>query len=118
MARRKRSSQVLEKAERRAAGMASIASDLDLGNGMTLKRFHSSVDSVRDKVAYYNRLLSQVDQAYNDLVLEEDLLAELSERMLAAVSARFGRRSPEYEMAGGSRQNSQRRIASTVNMST
>ena len=114
MARRKRSSQVLEKAERRAAGMESIALDLDLGNGMSMEAFNDSIDSLRDKMAAYNRLLSSVDQVYNDLLLEESALSELAERMLAAVSAKYGRRSPEYEMAGGSRRGTRRRVASVT----
>lgn len=36
MARLKRSSQVLEKAERRCAGLKSISVTLDLGEGLTL----------------------------------------------------------------------------------
>ena len=114
MARRKRSSDVLEKAQRRAAGMESIALDLDLGNGMSVAEFNRGIDSLRDRMATYNRLLSSVDQAYNDMLLEESSLSELSERMLAAVSVKYGRRSPEYEMAGGSRRKTSRRVASSA----
>ncbi|NJL48295.1 MAG: hypothetical protein HC929_13450 [Leptolyngbyaceae cyanobacterium SM2_5_2] len=110
MARRKRSSQVLEKAQRRAASLEAIALDLDLGNGMSMQEFHRSIESLRNKITTYNRLLSSVDQVYNDMLLEETALSEMAERMLAAVSAKYGRRSPEYEMAGGSRRGAQRRV--------
>ena len=114
MARRKRSSQVLEKAERRAASMAAISPDLDLGHGMSVQEFNNSINRVRDRIATYNRLLSSVDQVYNDMLLEEEALSEMIERMLAAVAAKYGRRSPEYEMAGGSRRETQRRVPSTT----
>lgn len=114
MARRKRSSQVLEKAERRAAGMESIALNLDLGNGMSMEEFHRNIEALREKITTYNRLLSSVDQVYNDMLLQETALSDLAERMLAAVSAKYGRRSPEYEMAGGSRRGAKRRVASVT----
>ncbi len=96
--------------------MESIALDLDLGNGMSMAAFNGSIDSLRDRMAAHNSLLSSVDQVYNDLLLEEAALSELAERMLAAVSAKYGRRSPEYEMAGGSRRHTSRRIASTTSI--
>lgn len=114
MARKKRSSQVVVKAERRAASMAAISSDLNLGHGMSVQEFNNSIERVRERIATYNRLLSNVDQVYNDMLLEEAALSELTERMLAAVAAKYGRRSPEYEMAGGSRRTTQRRVLSTT----
>lgn len=110
MARRKRSSQVLEKAQRRAAGMSSIAPELDLGNGMTLETYWLKVQGMRDRLTEYNRLLSNVDQSYNDILQWERELSELSERMLGAVAVKYGRNSTEYEMAGGVRRAERRRL--------
>jgi len=39
MARRKKSSQALEKAERRIAAMQSVAEVIDFGNGLTLNAY-------------------------------------------------------------------------------
>ncbi|NJL38099.1 MAG: hypothetical protein HC899_16180 [Leptolyngbyaceae cyanobacterium SM1_4_3] len=108
MARRKRSSLTLERAERRAAGMRSIQADLDLGNGMTVEAYTTAVEAMRDTQNKYNTLLSSVDQAYNDMLAMEKDLAELSERMLSAVSVKYGRNSTEYEMAGGVRRSERR----------
>jgi len=108
MARRKRSSLTLERAERRAAGMRSIQADLDLGNGMTVEAYTAAVEAMRNTQNKYNTLLSSVDQAYNDMLAMEKNLAELSERMLSAVGVKYGRNSTEYEMAGGVRRSERR----------
>lgn len=115
MARRKRTSNVLQKAERRASSMGSINAELDLGNGMTLASFWDDIDSLRDKQKQYNMLLSNVDQLYNEMLEAEKSLSEKSERMLNAVAVVYGRQSSEYEMAGGTRRSERRRyIPSTV----
>jgi len=102
MARAKRTSRVLNLAERRAAAMESISAKLDLGNGMTLNAYRQRLNTLRDRQAQYNRLLSNVDQTYNDLLDAERELAEWSDLMLKAVAVVYGRSSSEYEMAGGS----------------
>jgi hypothetical protein len=102
MARRKRTSKVLNKAERRAAAMGSISQQLDLGNGMTLNAYRQRLNALRERQNQYNRLLSKVDQIYNDLLDAERELAEWSDLMLRAVAVVYGRSSSQYEMAGGS----------------
>jgi hypothetical protein len=109
MARRKRTSVALEKAERRASGMSSIDENLDLGNGMDLPSFWDDIEDVHEKEKHYNSLLSLVDQAYNDLLTSEKELSEKSENMLNAVAIIYGRNSSEYEMAGGKRRSERRR---------
>jgi hypothetical protein len=109
MARRKRTSVTLEKAERRASGMASIDKKLDLGNGMDLPTFWDDIEEVHEKEKHYNSLLSLVDQAYNDLLGSEKKLSEKSEKMLNAVAIVYGRNSSEYEMAGGKSRSERRR---------
>jgi hypothetical protein len=117
MARQKRSSEVLEKAARRADALGSINEKLDLGNGLTLANFQKKVEEMRDKQTVYNRRLSGVDQAYNDMLDTEKDLAQLTERMLTAVAAIYGRDSNEYEMAGGTRRKERRRRKATAQTS-
>jgi hypothetical protein len=109
MARAKRTSTILQKAERRAAAMGSIKPNLDMGNGMTLESFWADIDDVRDLQKKYNELLSTVDQLYHEMLDTEKALAEKSERMLNAVAVVYGRKSSEYEMAGGTRRSERRR---------
>lgn len=109
MARAKRTSTTLQKAERRAAAMGSIKPNLDMGNGLTLASFWADIDEMRDRQKKYNELLSTVDQLYNEMLAAEKALAEKSERMLNAVAVVYGRNSSEYEMAGGRRRSERRR---------
>ncbi|MBE9139770.1 hypothetical protein IQ254_21660 [Nodosilinea sp. LEGE 07088] len=111
MARAKRTSTTLQKAERRAAAMGSIKPNLDMGNGMTLVSFWADIDDLRDRQKKYNELLSTVDQLYNEMLAAEKALAEKSERMLNAVAVVYGRNSSEYEMAGGKRRSERRRTS-------
>ncbi len=114
MSRRKKSSRVLEKAERRVAAVTSIDPKLDLGNGLTLKGYEGALGDTRKKVSEYNTLLSQVDRIYNELNASEDVLADWSERMLSGIASTYGRSSDEYEMAGGRRRQERRRRRATV----
>jgi uncharacterized protein YukE len=104
MARPKRTSRALNKAELRAAGMHSIAPTLDLGHGLTVEGFKEAMDSLRQDLRVYNTLLAQLDQVTALIQAKERDLNRLSERMLAAVAARYGRDSLEYQAAGGTKR--------------
>lgn len=109
MTRLKRSSQVLEKAERRCAGLKSINVALDLGGGLTLENYLLLIDGLRSQLASYNESLSIVDRAASTVQDTEQQLRTLSERMLIAVAAKYGKDSYEYEMAGGTRKSERKR---------
>ncbi|CAN5839411.1 hypothetical protein BH23CYA1_BH23CYA1_23730 [soil metagenome] len=111
MARRKKKSSILPKAESRLAGMQSIDAKLDLGNGMTAATFEQEIGALRLKIQAYNTLLSKVDHASNDIQQTEKLLSSLSEKMLLSVAVKYGKDSSEYEMAGGVRRSERRRAA-------
>jgi hypothetical protein len=109
MARLKRSSAVLDAAEKRLAGLASISENLDLGQGLTLANFRKAVEDTRTLLDQYNQLLSQVDEMADRLSTAEKALKEMNSRMLNAVAAVYGKDSIEYEMAGGVRQSERKR---------
>jgi hypothetical protein len=102
---------VLDKAQRRIAGLKSIDPSLDLGNGLTIQAFSTLIEATRQKVEAYNTALSVVDQSYNNSLEAEQLLSELSERMLTGVVSKYGKSSNEYEMAGGARRLRRRRLS-------
>lgn len=114
MSRRKRSSLVLEKAERRVAGLRSIEETLDLGNGLTVEAYIAMLEDARKKLSAYNTALSTIDQQYDEMLEAEKQLGEMTERMLIGVAFKYGRNSQEYEMAGGSRRNGKRRSREAV----
>ena len=109
MTRRKRTSNILEKVEQRAASLKSINATLDLGNGLTLEAYTSLINDMRSKLATYNTILSGVDNACTDVADTEKVLRDLSERMLMGVVTKFGKNSYEYGMAGGARKVDRKR---------
>lgn len=109
MTRRKKSSLVLEKAERRIAGLRSINASLDLGNGLSVDAYNTLIDDARNKLSAYNTTLSTVDKVYNMILEAERTLGDYSEHILMGVGTRYGKSSDEYEMAGGVRKSERRR---------
>ena len=109
MARTKRTSAVSEAAKLRLAGLQSIDPLLDLGGGLTVASFKADIEDVDGELNTYNTMLSDVDQVSNRLETKEDKLNDKSTRMLAAVGARFGKDSDEYEKAGGTRTSERKK---------
>ncbi|MBM4025843.1 MAG: hypothetical protein FJ280_10625 [Planctomycetes bacterium] len=52
-----------------------------------------------------------MDELGNQIKTQEKKLKDLTERMLAAVAARYGKDSDEYEKAGGTRKSERKRPA-------
>lgn len=120
MARKKRSSEALERALRRIAGMKSVTEAVDFGNGYTMAAHDGHIQTMQEKLMAYNRMLSMVDGAYNDMLMAERKLMDFSDHMLSGFGVRYGKDSSEYEMAGGrrksDRQKRARRTANTMNV--
>ncbi|WP_199333572.1 hypothetical protein [Oculatella sp. FACHB-28] len=118
MPRLKRSSTVLDKAERRAAALKSISSSLDLGNGLTIETFSELIQDMQDKLEAYNMALSAVDAAHSKVEEVERSLRNLSEHMLLGVAVKYGKNSVEYEMAGGTRKSERKRPVRKAKVAT
>ena len=103
MARRKRTSQSIERAQQRADGLASIGPDLELGKNLSLKAFQTEIDAVITKLSDYNTNLAEVDGLLNELEKSEVALDDLTSTMLSAVGVVYTKNSTEYEKAGGTR---------------
>ncbi|MEO1387982.1 MAG: hypothetical protein AAFV85_11485 [Cyanobacteria bacterium J06634_6] len=111
MARKKRSSRVLERAQRRLAGIQSIDEKADLGSGLTAQNYGKSIVALREKIDAYNKALSEVDALLNEVNEAERQLADQSEQMLLGVAVKYGKNSSEYEMAGGVKKSDRKRPA-------
>ncbi|MFA6289084.1 MAG: hypothetical protein WC661_17005 [Opitutaceae bacterium] len=98
---KKNRSTVLERAETRAAAISTIADPLDLNGELTLAAFRTAITDARTKQTRYNSLLTEADSARREFQVAEKALADLAERMLEGVSAKYGKDSPSYAMAGG-----------------
>ena len=109
MSRLKRNSATGEAARLRLAGLQSIDPALDLGGGLTVASFKADIDDVDADFNTYNKMLSDLDEFKNRLDKKEDNLNDRSARFLAAVGARHGKDSDEYEKAGGTRTSDRKR---------
>ena len=109
MARLKRTSQVLEKAARRAASISSIDPNLDVSNGLTLFTYSSLIETMRNKENTYNTALSNLDKIYREMLETEQQLADMTEHILMGIGAKYGKSSVEYGMAGGVPKNQRRK---------
>ena len=109
MARRKKESSTLARAEQRLSGMKSINEKLDLGNGLSTINYEKDIVALRKEIAEYNMLLSKADAAANRVKQAEKDLAGLTSKMLIGVALKYGKDSSEYEMAGGTRTSERRK---------
>jgi hypothetical protein len=107
--RRQRSSPVLKKAVRRAAGMNSINPNLDVGNGLTLPAFSTLIETMRTQENAYNSALANLDKLYREMLETERELGDMTEHMLMGVGVLYGKSSVEYGMAGGVPKNQRRK---------
>jgi hypothetical protein len=80
-----------------------------LGDGLSVEIYAQKAELLRSQLATYNESLSFADRALNAVQDTEKEIRDLSERMLIAVAARYGKDSYEYEMAGGTRKSERKR---------
>ena len=98
-----------DNAKSRLAALKSINPALDLGNGMVIGTYQTSIDNFTSLLSQYNTALSTVDDLYNKCNQSLLDVKDLSERMLAGVASKYGKNSSEYEMAGGTRKTERKK---------
>ncbi|MCC5613805.1 hypothetical protein LC605_01655 [Nostoc sp. CHAB 5836] len=109
MARKKRNSRMLDKAEIRLASIKSISPTLDVGEGLTVQDYTQKIESLRKSLEAYNTTLSTIDVLLTQIVEYEQDLADYSENILRGIAYKFGNNSHEYQMAGGTRKSDRKR---------
>ncbi|MEH2117070.1 hypothetical protein [Nostoc sp.] len=109
MARRKRNSRSLGKAEVRLASIKSISPTLDVGESLTVKDYTEKIESLRKSLEAYNTTLSTIDVLLTQLIENEQDLADYSEKILRGIAYKYGNNSHEYQMAGGTRKSDRKR---------
>ncbi|QSJ19177.1 hypothetical protein JYQ62_10850 [Nostoc sp. UHCC 0702] len=111
MARPKRNSRTLGKAEVRLASIKSISPTLDVGEGLTVKDYTDKIESLRKTLEAYNTTLSTIDVLLTQIIENEEVLADYSEKILRGIAYKYGNNSHEYQMAGGTRKSDRKRTA-------
>ncbi|WP_086689918.1 hypothetical protein [Nostoc sp. T09] len=97
----KRSSRILEKAQKRVSGMQAIDPNLDFGNSNSLQNMLQQIEELRNKINNHNTALAVVDASKTDIDKLEKSLGVLCENMLMSVAGKYGKESAEYVQAGG-----------------
>ncbi len=109
MARLKRTSAVLDAADKRLSGLKGINPPANLGANLTEAIYTVKIDSVRAKLEAYNQMIAELDRLQNELKQEEAELNDLNRRILSAGEAIYGPDSSEYEMLGGTRKSERKK---------
>jgi hypothetical protein len=101
MARLKKNSDALTKAEKREAGLRTITDSLSFNDDANLEGYSQLIQDLRTKLSTYHSALTTADDLARDVKATEQLLRKYSEKMLLNVAARYGKDSREYGKAGG-----------------
>lgn len=109
MARLRRTSQILEAARQRLAGLKSINPAPDFGTALSVAAYETAITGFSGKLENYNQQVAALDDLQNSLEVDENTLREMNKRMLSAVEAAYGPDSSEYEAAGGTRASERKR---------
>jgi hypothetical protein len=110
MPQKKKVSPTIAKAKVRISGMKTIDPMLDFGNGMNITAYEAAIQDAEQRIEAYNMAIATVSQLQSSVAEAEAMLAELSERMLSTIAGRYGKKSDQYEMAGGTKRSARRRV--------
>jgi hypothetical protein len=103
MARKRRTSAVLETTRQRLAGLKKINPAPDFGGNLNATGGEAVITDFTGELDSYNQNVAALDEQQNRVDAKEDTANDWNKRMLAAVGARYGTDSSEYEMVGGTR---------------
>ena len=67
------------------------------------------ITDLGDELASYNQNSAALDEQQNVVDAKEEATGDWNKRILAAVAAKYGTDSSEYEMVGGTRTSERRR---------
>ena len=109
MARRRRTSQVLEAARQRLAGLKSIDKEPNFGTALTLAEYGTKISGLGTSLDTYNQHVAALDDEQNAIDAQEEELRDWNRRILSAAEATYGPDSSEYEMAGGKRKSERKK---------
>jgi hypothetical protein len=106
---RKRTSDIIQQADARAAALRPIEDKLDFGKSLSLAIFVAKIQVARDRVNAFNTGLAEAEAARLALDEAEAEVKDLHGRILKAVLVQFGPDSDEYAMIGGTRTSARKR---------
>jgi hypothetical protein len=109
MARQRRTSAPLETTRQRLAGLKQIDPAPDFGGNLNAAGGQALVTDLSDELDGYNQDNAALDERQNVVDRKEEGASDWNKRVLAAVGAKYGTDSSEYEMVGGTRTSERKR---------
>jgi hypothetical protein len=109
MARKRRTSAPLETTRQRLAGLKQINPAPDFGGNLNAAGGEAIVTDLTDELDGYNQDNAALDERQNVVDRKEDAAGDWAKRVLAAIGARYGTDSSEYEMVGGTRTSERKK---------
>jgi hypothetical protein len=109
MARKRRTSAVLETTRQRLAGLKKINPAPDFGGNLNAAGGQTLITDCADELDRYNQNVAALDEQQNLVDTKENAAGDWSKRVLAAVGAKYGTDSSEYEMVGGTRTSERKK---------
>jgi hypothetical protein len=101
VARSERSFTILVKARQRFTGLRSITPAPDFGGNLNAAGGQAVITDCADELDSYNQNNAALDEQQDVVDAKEEATGDWSKRVLAAVGAKYGTDSSEYEMVGG-----------------
>ncbi|RCJ19982.1 hypothetical protein A6S26_04430 [Nostoc sp. ATCC 43529] len=102
---KKRSSQILKKAQFRVAGLKAIDPNLNFDDTYNLQNLTQLLEKFHNMLNDYNAAIAMIDSSKKKLDEMEKTLSQVSDKMLTWVGCKYGKNSNEYELAGGVRDS-------------
>ncbi|MDZ8105870.1 MAG: hypothetical protein RM338_09665 [Nostoc sp. DedQUE12a] len=102
---KKRSSQILKKAQFRVAGLKAIDPNLNFDDTYNLQNLTQLIENFHKMLNDYNVAIAMIDSSKKKLDEMEKNLNQVSDKMLTWVGCKYGKNSNEYELAGGIRDS-------------
>ena len=109
MARKRRTSGVIETTRQRLAGFKQIDPAPDFGGNLNAAGGQAIITDFTGELDSYNQNTAALDEQQNLVDSKEDAANDWNKRVLAAVGAKYGTDSSEYEMVGGTRTSERKR---------
>ena len=111
MARKRRTSAVLETTRQRLAGLKQINPAPDFGGNLNAAGGQALSADCAGELDSYNQNVAALDEQQNVVDTKENTANDWNKRVLAAVGAKYGTDSSEYEMVGGTRLSERKRTS-------
>jgi hypothetical protein len=109
MARKRRTSAVVENTRQRLAGLKQIDPAPDFGGNLNAAGGQALITDFTAELDSYNQNTAALDEQQNLVDTKEDAANDWNKRVLAAVGAKYGTDSSEYEMVGGTRTSERKK---------